>query len=277
MKHIRTYKQHLEEGLIKTYDVKEFVKHLNKMIAAKNYKKLLSNAKVDPDGHIWLMLRMKTQTMDFAKELIKLMNVLGYYVSDVNFRGYNVDDEANHPPKDNDEFLNIIKQAEEDTNVVTLQLLIEPKFEDEAKGKFITLYHITEKKHLKKIKEIGLVPKAKSKVTYHPERIYLATKEAMANIFKKYKDYVKEPVVLMVNVRDIKLYPDINAGKGTYFTTTNIPPDRIKIMKDDAYTLIDKYLKKNPEAESQGLDIEKLLSNLLGQAQRGIVQTNATH
>jgi len=276
MKHIRSYKQHLEEGLIKTYDVTEFVKHFNKMIAAKDYKKLLSNAKVDPDAHVWLIVKIKPDTINFAKELVSLMNVLGYYVSDVNFRGYNIDDEANHPPKSNDDFLKIVKQAEEE-NASAIQLLIEPKFEEEAEGKFTILYHITEEKHLKKIQEMGLVPKSKSKVTYHPERIYLATKEAMAFLFTKYKDYVKDPVVLRVNVKGLKLYPDINAGKGTYFTTTNISPDKIKPLKQDAYDIMNKYLKNKP-ASNQGWDIEKLLSNLLGQAQKGIISTqNATH
>jgi hypothetical protein len=118
--------------------------------------------------------------------------------------------------------------------------------------------------------EIGLVPKSKSKVTYHPERIYLCNKAAMSAIYGKYRKYVEKPIILQVNTKGLKLYPDINAGAGAYWTSENISPDRIKTLKVTPKEFIDKYLeipKTDPrqslKAEQPKESWENVLINLL--------------
>lgn len=262
MKHIRTYKQHLDEGLIKTYSLKEFVKHLNIMSKSK-YPHIIKNAETSPDGHVYIIIDIKKpNSIEFVKSLIELINTLGYYIANTNFRGRNTDEETSHTPKNNEEFLSIAKEASETNGVEGLELSIEPKFEKEVTGKFTTLYHITEKKHLEKILKQGLVPRSKSKMSYHPERIYLANKRAISGIYRKYSEFVKDPILLIVDVKGLKLYPDINANDGAYFTTTNIDPERIKVMKTDPELLVNKYIKAH-KSELDDEEFQRIMNNTI--------------
>jgi hypothetical protein len=271
MNHIKTYHEHLNEGLIKTVDVKKFGKHLRIMFQ-KFYKDSIAAGTplIDSDGHVTLMIYNKPKTLEFISELIHQINVHGYYVSGVQYRNIG-DKEEEHSPKtaDNNEFLEIIKAADPKITKA-FQISLEPKFEEEAKGKFTMLYHITEQKHVKKIMEIGLVPRAKSKISYHPERIYFANKTVISQIYDMYKDFVDEPVILKVDVSGIKLYPDINVqvydnlGRGAYFATTNIPPDKIHVIKENPKTFIDRFKKTKAGKEVDQTELYHMLDNLLG-------------
>lgn len=244
MKHLKLYEQFVEEGLIKTVDVDKFISRINDMMQQKGYLHFLDDSRVDKDGHVWLMINMEEEgdkQIELTKDLISLINILGYYVSHATLKGEEIADQE-RVPKNNDNFLMVMKNAKADKRVQAVQVLFEPKFEQKSRGA-ATLYHITEERHLEKIMKIGLVPKSKSKVTYHPERIYLCNKAAMAAIYGKYRQYVKTPVILQVSTKGLTLYPDINAGAGAYWTSENISPDRIKVLETTPKEFIDKYLK----------------------------------
>lgn len=262
MNHIKTYQEHLNEGLIKTVDMETFDKHVRKL-----YKKFPSVPAIKtPDlgdaGHMNLMIYNNEETLKFIEELIHQMNVHGYFVSTMEFRNIG-NKSVEKIVKSNDEFLKTVKDSDL-KKTKAIQISLEPKFEEETKDKFTTLYHITEQKHVKKITEIGLVPRAKSKISYHPERIYLATKHCIADIYDMYKNFVEKPVILRIDVAGIKLYPDINVpSQGAYFATENIPPDKIHVIKEKPSSFISGFKKTKAGKQSDKEDFYGILDNLL--------------
>lgn len=103
------------------------------------------------------------------------------------------------------------------------------------------VYHVTDEKYLHKIKKNGLVPRSKSKKTYHPERIYLLLNKgnnvkALAN---NPEFDIDNPVLLKIDVSEFKkynkFYEDPNLDGGV-FVVNNIPPNIIK-----SYVNIDTY------------------------------------
>lgn len=265
MKHLKLYSDFLSEGLIKTTDVNTAVKKLESMFRSNNFKNMIFSANGDDDGHISIGIVNNGKTMEFSEKLASLLNVLGYYISNITI--VDNSEENFSMPKSMDEFLNAMKKHAKDKSVREFHIIMEPKFEKPEKEKFTYLYHVTEKKHLEKILKIGLVPRSKSKLSYHPERIYLANNSALSAIFDKYKEFVKEPILLKVNVEGLSIYPDINACFGAYFTTENIGPDKIKVLKESPKQLVNKYNNKfSKEFNSNEISdepIENFISNLL--------------
>jgi hypothetical protein len=92
----------------------------------------------------------------------------------------------------------------------------------------------------------GLIPKSKSKLTYHPDRTYvclhkLGCKALISNMKMFYKSLLWKNTKNKIDYRwviyeidtkdlDIKLYLDPNYIGG-YYTLDNIPPDKIKIVE----------------------------------------------
>lgn len=119
-----------------------------------------------------------------------------------------------------------------DFNAITIELIIEAKFDvsiDLELLKNTYFYHLTEESKRNKIFSIGLVPKAKNKLSSHPERIYFETNEFKIPILAA-KLNIKNPLVLEINkdeVKNLKLYQDPNYSTGIY-TMQNIPPNFIK-------------------------------------------------
>lgn len=96
------------------------------------------------------------------------------------------------------------------------------------------LYHVCKEDGVSKIKRDGLVPKSKSKISYHPDRIYLTENGAKSLIdqFKKLDkfNYISLPIYLnSERKRHIQLKKDPNFDDG-YYTLTNIPPEWFKII-----------------------------------------------
>ena len=127
----------------------------------------------------------------------------------------------------------------------------ESKFDTEENNIPNKLYHLTIKEYSNKIDKSGLIPRSKSKLSSHLDRIYLCktyqdcidlipqmlfyyTGEKDENIYKLGKKlYNKDitPVIYEIdnssNIID-KLYIDINYNKKGYYTLNNIPADKIK-------------------------------------------------
>ena len=100
------------------------------------------------------------------------------------------------------------------------------------------LYHVCDAKYVNKILKYGLIPKSRSKKSFHPERVYLAkTLEnayEIATIFNK-EGSNKEWAIIEVDTSTIqeylKLFKDpIYLDKG-YFTLNNITPYCLKLNK----------------------------------------------
>jgi hypothetical protein len=135
-----------------------------------------------------------------------------------------------------------------------LNIVFESKYNKEFKTDQKYLYHCTTEAYIEKIKKIGLVPKSKSKITFHPERIYLALNkkdcrdlitqfikdsenysESDTDFIKNYKDSKKKYVILRIEIANLnlKLMEDPNCkdywGVFGVYTVDSIPPSSIFI------------------------------------------------
>lgn len=116
------------------------------------------------------------------------------------------------------------------------------------------LYHLTIKEYSSKINKKGLIPRSKSKLSSHLDRIYVCytiqncidlipkmmfyyTGEKDENIYKLGKNFFKKditPIIYEIDNSDKninKLYVDINYEQKGYYTLNNIPPSKIKQIK----------------------------------------------
>jgi hypothetical protein len=101
-------------------------------------------------------------------------------------------------------------------------------------------FHITSDIYADEIEKIGLVPKSHSKLTTHPQRIYLLNPTTPSNLksigtslFNKSRPEVKEKTNYLVvykvhpeNINSLEVYEDPNffIGDGAVWTQKNIPP-----------------------------------------------------
>jgi len=118
-----------------------------------------------------------------------------------------------------------------------------------------SFYHVSNSIHDLKIQKIGLVPKAKNKMSVHPERIYLVDNMddalTMASYFKAENDNYREegdkPTVYFIYrvkvPRNIPIYEDPNLGDEIYgsYITSNVPPNLIKLVKRVKEEDLDEY------------------------------------
>jgi hypothetical protein len=121
------------------------------------------------------------------------------------------------------------------------EITFEAKFDKQIVEKIPSiLYHITPTQNSDKILKIGLVPKSRSKASYHPERVYLGKSmegiEDLAPLMYQ-KTGNKNFTLLKINTETIpgdylKLYTDPNYSKEAYYTLNNIPPQSIEIVKN---------------------------------------------
>lgn len=136
----------------------------------------------------------------------------------------------------------------------SISIVYESKFDTEESDIPRTLYHLTIKEYSKSINKMGLVPKSKSKLSTHLDRIYLCktyqecvdlipkmmlyyTGEEDENIYKLGKKLFSKditPVIYEIDNSDNiidKLFIDINYNESGYYTLNNITKDKIKLIK----------------------------------------------
>lgn len=202
------------EGLIKTHHPNYVLNLLNTWFNKEI--KAINDIPIEGSiGSIIVYLKSKL-TDEKYDNLLKLMNNMGYYVASYF---------------DNNGTFGKVK--DELDNVYGIRF--EPKFDIEYRPNQRYMYHLTDKKHLDKILKIGLTPKTKSKMLYHPDRIYLTkTIEGLNNIKTVFDiNYSGEYVVLKIDLRDLFIFlrQDGQFKEGVY-TTDNIPPNHIEIEEN---------------------------------------------
>jgi hypothetical protein len=159
------------------------------------------------------------------EKFIKLINNLGWYIT--SYLG--MPDKIKWIP-----FIDVSHLKNENPFAIEL----EAKFDNELNvGDYPITYHITQSKNNEKISRIGLVPKSKSKISYHPDRIYMSGKInniiALADIFDEIGPYTIYKIDLKSakkNDSAIRIFNDPNMN-GAFYTLSNIPPQLIKIEK----------------------------------------------
>jgi len=140
------------------------------------------------------------------------------------------------------------------------------------KGKYA--YHITPDIFLDKIKQYGLAPKSESKLSYHPERIYLFMNpnmdKEMTNVLwnatkKETRDKIKDYYVLQIDLNQIPNHIFYNDPASSFsyvaiFTLQPIPNSAINVIKKIPVT----ELKQKPtpeEQEKMDAEYERMLAS----------------
>ena len=122
--------------------------------------------------------------------------------------------------------------------------LITESEEQEAFPSKSFAYHVTPDIYIEQIKREGLTPKSESKITAHPERIYLylnpnsSYKTLASDLLhsSKYKDQVKNYFVLEIDLTKLpehKFYSDSDSSMMyvPIYTKQSIPPSAIKVIQ----------------------------------------------
>lgn len=221
----------LYEGLIYTVEINTAVDHLKRWSISKN--------KFDCEKTAINTIELKFKETITEKEfnsLFKLIYNLGWYISE-----YYMDDGKFRSFKKFDEE----KLKNDILKYRLLGLKLEAKYDIEINKYDISeLYHITAETNKRKIDKIGLTPKTKSKIGYHPDRIYFTKKENdISTLGELFNDinYSQNFVVYKIDIdgllrynNGIRFFKDPNLGSGVY-TLSNVPPKFLSLYKTIKY------------------------------------------
>jgi hypothetical protein len=207
------YQLNLKEGLIKTVNIGKTLDVLEKKYSSKFIFTRSRNSFSIKTFHT------NNITLD---SFIKDANTLGWFPSFMETEDYTG------------------KWGKEYFKEGEIKLRFEAKFDEEVVENVpSTLYHITPTANADKILKIGLVPKSRSKASYHPDRVFLSKSledmEELGRMFYQ-KTGIRNWTILRINTELIpgdylKLYTDPNYKPG-YYTLNNINPQAIERVKD---------------------------------------------
>ncbi len=208
------YELNLQEGLIKTTNIGKTLNILEKKYSSKFIFTKSKNS--------FYIKTFSTNINTLLKGIIKDADTLGWFPSFMETEKYT----GNWDKK-------YFKEGE-------IKLRFEAKFDEEVVENVPSiLYHITPTQNADKILSIGLVPKSRSKASYHPDRVYLSKDlEDIENLGEMFyqKTGIKNWTILKIETDIIpgdylKLYTDPNYKQG-YYTLNNIPPQAIEKVKE---------------------------------------------
>lgn len=175
-----------------------------------------------------VIVEFNTLTKELLDKVNKIMNTFGWYPSFI---------------ENNGKYSTNIKNVIETNNV---RILYEAKYDVQAKLDDKYLYHVFPDILYFKIQQKGLTPKSKSKISNHPDRIYLlnpTSNDEMEEISYilwdalpdgKLKDSISDYYILQIDTSKLpnhKFFNDPNfyMGNGAVWTYQNIPPSVIKV------------------------------------------------
>lgn len=243
IRYFKDYINSLNEGLIKTHDPQVVLNTtLNRLVNFNNISgelvKSNSNDKILIEINNLKNLTFKELNVIFDILSQNIINLGGFFISIIEIE--NLHKMKNYIKTD---LYNIISNKNYYNKV---KITFESKFE-KTEELFDKLYHLSIKEYESDILKYGLQPKEKSKLTLHPDRIYLCSSkkdcEKLINQMKLYYDMEKDrnmyslgnkkykkdtdPVIFEIDNSDgLELYKDPNFIGG-YFTIDNILPDKI--------------------------------------------------
>ncbi len=247
IKHLKDYIDSINEGLIKT---------ISGEIVLRSVLKALTDIHIDIEGKFednriiikingFNIIPLSKIESLFDQIDILIVNRGGWFPSSmeaIKISGVKKSDRYS--------FTDIIQIHDE---IKSLTIKYESKFDVECDNIPNKLYHLTIKEYLPKIKKWGLIPRTKSKLSSHLDRIYLCktyqdcidlipkmmfyyTGEKDKNIYKLGKKFFKKditPIIIEIDnsSRIInKIYIDINYDQRGYYTLSNIPPSNLKLI-----------------------------------------------
>lgn len=243
----------LKEGLIMTHDPYSSIQSILKFARFNqiNLENIKSTRLSEFTYPAILIKGIQTINTDiFANFLIRIKN-LGYYISHVslmNFKG--VKTELTYEDFKNSGFFDDFENK-----YLNIDLILDPKFDLIRLLPTDTLFHVTEKRFIKRILKEGLVPRSENTLVDYPTRVYFSysIENAEEYLLTKGQFYIDNPeknythikrnnkeekdksiVILKVVIpkeNKIAFYEDpyfVNKGIYTY---DNIPPNWIEILK----------------------------------------------
>lgn len=207
-----------KEGLIKTYPFDFAVQRLGKYGSVK----LISNK---------IYLGLKKEYFNKIEGLVKYLNTLGYFAA--TFKVLSKDREVS--PDNYKNFDDIKDVFSVIDNAQQVWVEIEAKYDDSTEDAQSFFYHLTSKNALDKIKKQGLVPRSKSKKSYHQDRIYIVDnlkglKQLLIQFSEIEGKELSDYVVLKIDYNltsKPKIYNDPNFLSLGYYVVDNIPPEAI--------------------------------------------------
>lgn len=215
----------LQEGLIKTHDSDKAIKYLLSNTTLIKSDIWITNTQNDT---VKINIDISRRSMEDAEKIVNMLeNVYGWYLAKINYDFYDDEYDSDEIKNPSYEYLDDILVDEDDT----ITFIFEAKYDKEYKGSDTTLYHVTDKIYIDKIIKTGLIPKTKSKISVHPDRVYLMlTYKSIETLLENPNINIDNPVILEIDISDldIKLYLDPNMPEAVY-TYSNIPPKNIKI------------------------------------------------
>lgn len=219
------YELNLKEGSIKTINIGKTINLL---------KKKFPNWKFKIDDRAFFIQILGNRTEKEYQELKYLLNNLGWFISWFKIEG----DSGNISGKFNEK---TVTNSFNRGDVFYIELRVEAKFDEEIVENIPPfLYHIVPSQNADKILKIGLVPKSRSKASYHPDRVYLGrsiegVEKLAPQMYQRTGD--KNYIILKIDTEMVpggylKLYTDPNYSKEAFYTLNNIPPQAIEKIKD---------------------------------------------
>ena len=214
--HKAEFELNLKEGLIKTTNLGKTLNILKNKFPNIKWKGEYDNTlNLESDGDVdWYVL-------------FKYINNLGWFGSIISFEDNNGRNVENI--KFNEKYLN--------KPLTWVSIIFEAKYDFKVEKISSKLYHVAPLQNYPKIEMKGLIPKSRSKASYHPERVYVTpTPEEAEYLIPMFyqKSGIKEWVLIEIDTSYVKsylqLYEDPNYGGG-YYTLNNIPPISLNKIK----------------------------------------------
>jgi hypothetical protein len=208
------YELNLQEGLIKTTNIGKTIELLRKFFK--------HGFEYQREGNTF-EVTLNQINKDILNKFLRDTNNLGWFPSYLSTPAY----KGKWDEKFYDDYLSKIR--------------FEAKFDEEVVENIPSiLYHIAPTQNVDKILKIGLVPKSRSKASYHPERVYLGkTIEGVEKLATQMslRTGDKNFTILKIDTKMVpggylNLYTDPNYLKEAYYTLNNIPPQAIEKIKE---------------------------------------------
>lgn len=220
---ITSYSEYITEGLDKSYDLTKIESYLKRI----GFDELAYSNRTGA-----LCLDVIGKFRDKYLDVIKtLENLYGWFLSGITVGHDNdMDSDIGAFKRDFYDIVDNLNDGDDEDNDILLTLWFEPKYNTLLSAYNLpdTIYHITDLKYLDKIKTLGLTPKSKSKMSYHPERIYFITDKTSVDELLQHSNFlIAVPVLLTIDISELKhkykFYTDPNFAESGIYTLSNIP------------------------------------------------------
>lgn len=228
------YINHINEGLLKTYNI-DFV--IDKSLQLLSHLNVNFDIIKNPNNTIKLIIfNFNKVYIDKLFDMLNsnFVNMFGWYPSYMYItNNANMKNQMNY-----DE--NYLKKVH--LYLTKVSIIYESKFDEEINLPN-KLYHISIQEYKNKILKNGITPKTKSKLSSHGNRIYVCKNiqdcleliPRMNFYFFDKKNINTKWLIYEIDTEnlDLKLYKDPNYINKGYYLLGNIPPKNIKIIKEE--------------------------------------------